>query len=194
MASILSLLDTPEVAHVTMKQRAGTRSLDDLNREMDKILADPALDRRYCALSRGAILLWHDHFEAAHQLAQDEENADGSLLHAIIHRREPDLSNARYWLRRVGNTHPSFGCITGKVKIALMGMGEDLLVKQIMPKDQWNPLAFVDLVEDALRREDAAYDQLLRQMQAAEFYCFLATLPSRVASILPKSAFGPPSV
>jgi hypothetical protein len=194
MASILSLLDTPELAHLTMKPRAGTRSLNDLNREMDKILADAALDRRYCALSRGAILLWHDHFEAAHELAQNEENADGSLLHAMIHRRETDLSNARYWFRRVGNTHPSFGCITGKVKIALMGTGHDSMAKQLMPRDQWNPLAFVDLVEDTLRREDTASDQLLRQMQAAEFYCFLATLPSRAASILPKSAFGPPSV
>jgi hypothetical protein len=194
MGSILSLLDTPELAHLTMKPRAGTRSLDELNREMDKVLTDTALDRRYCALSRGAILLWHDHFEAAHELAQNEENPDGSLLHAMIHRREPDLSNARYWFRRVGNTHPSFGCITEKVKIALIGKGHDLLVKQLMPKDQWSPLAFVDLVEDALRREDATYDQLLRQIQAAEFYCFLATLPSRVSSILPKRAFGPPSV
>jgi hypothetical protein len=194
MASILSFLDTPELAHVTMKPRAGTRSLSDLNREMDKILGNPALDSRYCALSRGAILIWHDHFEAAHELAQEEENADGSLLHAIIHRREPDLSNARYWFRRVGNTHPSFGCITEKVKITLMGMGQDLLAKQLMPKDQWSAMAFVDLVEDALRRDDAAYDHLLRQIQAAEFYCFLATLPSRVASILPRSALGPPSV
>jgi hypothetical protein len=194
MPSILSLLDTSEPAHMTMKARPGTRTLEDLNREMDKILADPALDRRYCALSRGAILLWHDHFEAAHELAQDEENADGSLLHAIIHRREPDLSNARYWFRRVGNAHPSFGCMTGKVKIALMGLGADLLAKQIMPNDKWNPLAFVDFLEDALQREDPEYDRLLRQMQAAEFYCYLATLPSRVDSILPKRAFGPPSV
>jgi hypothetical protein len=194
MASILSLLDTLEPAHLTMKPRTGTRPLGDLNREIDKMLAESALDRRYCALSRGAILLWHDHFEAAHELAQDEENADGGLLHAIIHRREPDLSNARYWFRRVGNTHPSFGCIMGKVKIALGGMGHDSLAKQLMPRDHWSPLAFVDLVEDSLRREDAAYDLLLRQMQAAEFYCFLATLPSRVPSILLKRAFGPPSV
>jgi hypothetical protein len=193
MASILSLLDTPEPPHMTMKTRAGTRSLAELNAEMDKILENPQLDRRYCALARGAILLWHDHFEPAHEFAQEIENADGSLLHGIIHRREPDFSNARYWFRRVGTTHPSFDCVAGKVKIGMMGLGADLIARQIMPNDKWHPLVFVDFLEDALRREDAAYYNLLRQIQAAEFYCYLATLPSRVDSILPNRTFGPPS-
>src|SRR5688572_7397917 len=99
MASILSLLDTKEPPHITMKARPGTKSLEELNAQMDAILANPQLDRRYCELSRAAILLWHDHFDAAHKLAQDVEGVDGSLMHGIIHRREPDFSNARYWFR-----------------------------------------------------------------------------------------------
>jgi hypothetical protein len=193
MASILSLLQTSEPPHLTMKTRPGVRSLEDLNRELDALLAAPELDGRYCALARAAILLWHDHFEEAHKIAQDVENPDGSLLHGIIHRREPDFSNARYWFRRVGNTHPSFACVAGKVKIALIGIGADLMAKQLLPNDKWHPLTFVDLVEDAQRREDAAFDKLLREFQAAEFYCFLATLPSRVDSIWPKRVFAPPS-
>ena len=183
MESILSLLQTPEPPHLTMKTRPGVRSLDDLNRELDGLLAAPELDRRYCALARAAVFLWHDHFEAAHKIAQDVENPDGSLLHGIIHRREPDFSNARYWFRRVGNTHRSFACVADKVKTALIGIRGDSMAKQLLPNDEWHPLAFVDLVEDAQRREDAAFDKLLREFQAAEFYCFLATLPSRVDSI-----------
>src|SRR5687767_6504273 len=118
MASILSLLDTPEPPHITMKARAGTKSLEELKPQLDAILSKPGIDERYCALSRAAIFLWHDHFEAAHELAQGVENADGSLLHAIAHRREPDFSNSKYWFRRVGATHPSFECVVGKVKIA----------------------------------------------------------------------------
>jgi hypothetical protein len=193
MASILSLLHTPEPPHMTMKPRPGTKSLEALNSELDAILANPGIDSRYAALSRAAVYLWHDHFEASHELAQNIENADGSLLHAILHRREPDFSNAKYWFRRVGTSHPSFECLVGKVKIALMGMNAELVARQLIPHDKWNPMGFVDFIEDTSRREDAASDHLLRQIQAAEFYCFLSTLPSRVDAILPKRTFGPPS-
>ena len=193
MASILSLLHTPEPPHMTMKGRPGTKSLEQLNLELDAILSNPGIDSRYAALSRAAVYLWHDHFEASHELAQNIENADGSLLHAILHRREPDFSNAKYWFRRVGTSHPSFECLVGKVKIALMGLNAELVARQLIPNDKWNPMGFVDFIEDTSRREDAAVDHLLRQIQAAEFYCFLSTLPSRVDAILPKRTFGPPS-
>lgn len=53
-------------------------------------------------------LCWHDRWDAAHDLAQQQEGAqDMDLIHAILHRREPDRDNARYWLRRVG-VHPSW--------------------------------------------------------------------------------------
>jgi hypothetical protein len=194
MPSILSLLDTPEPPRMTMKPRPGTRSLDDLNAQIDAILTAPNLDPEYRALSRATVLLWHDHFEASHKIAQDIEGANGSLLHAMIHRREPDYSNARYWFRRVGPNHPSFECIVGKVKVALIHGRSELTITQIIPNDKWQPLGFVSLVEDFSRREDPAYDTLLRRIQAAEFHCFLATLPSRVDPILPKRAFGPPSM
>src|SRR4051812_45518056 len=100
MASLLSLLDTPEPPHMTMQPRVGTRPLVELNAQIDSILETSNMDRETAELARAAVLLWHDHFEAAHELAQDVENADGSLLHAILHRREPDYMNARYWFRR----------------------------------------------------------------------------------------------
>jgi hypothetical protein len=194
MASLLSLLDTPEPPHITMKPRTGTRSIQEINAQLDPLLAAPDLDPHFCQLSRAAIYLWHDHFEAAHQLAQDVESADGSLLHGILHRREPDFMNARYWFRRVGPAHPSYECVVGKIKIAVMAGKAELIIKQILPKDKWQPLVFVDFLEDVLRRHDEGYDTLLRQIQAAELHCYLQTLPSRVAPILPKNAWGPPSV
>ena len=39
--------------------------------------------------------------DAAHQLVQQYENdATASWLHAVLHKVEGDLSNARYWYRR----------------------------------------------------------------------------------------------
>lgn len=49
--------------------------------------------------------LWHDargDWKAAHALAQSMENVDGARIHAYLHRKEGDLSNAMYWYRRAG--------------------------------------------------------------------------------------------
>lgn len=45
--------------------------------------------------------------ERSHQISQGIENAEGSFWHAIMHRREGDLGNSKYWLRRTGS-HPVF--------------------------------------------------------------------------------------
>jgi hypothetical protein len=49
--------------------------------------------------------LWHDargDWDRAHQIAQDIADADGAWVHAYLHRKEGDLSNASYWYRRAG--------------------------------------------------------------------------------------------
>lgn len=46
--------------------------------------------------------LWHDardEWEAAHRIAQDVTTADGAWVHAYLHRKEGDRSNAAYWYR-----------------------------------------------------------------------------------------------
>jgi hypothetical protein len=49
--------------------------------------------------------LWHDakgNWDAAHTVAQDIDNEDGSWIHAYLHRKEGDVGNAAYWYRRAG--------------------------------------------------------------------------------------------
>jgi hypothetical protein len=49
--------------------------------------------------------LWYDgkgNWEASHNVAQDIHNTDGSWVHAYLHRKEGDLSNARYWYAMAG--------------------------------------------------------------------------------------------
>ena len=42
-------------------------------------------------------------WQAAHQIAQEyEEDQTACWLHAVCHRMEGDLGNARYWYRRCG--------------------------------------------------------------------------------------------
>lgn len=47
--------------------------------------------------------LWQDgkgDWTAAHDLLQAESSGDGAWVHAYLHRKEGDLSNAGYWYRR----------------------------------------------------------------------------------------------
>jgi hypothetical protein len=54
-------------------------------------------------LSAALTALWHDgrgDWGAAHQVAQDITTAEGSWIHAYLHRKEGDAANAAYWYRR----------------------------------------------------------------------------------------------
>ena len=47
--------------------------------------------------------VWHGlrgDWQAAHALAQAQDDADGAWVHAWLHRIEGDLDNADYWYRR----------------------------------------------------------------------------------------------
>ena len=39
-------------------------------------------------------------WDKAHAIAQDDASAEGSWVHAYLHRVEGDLGNASYWYRR----------------------------------------------------------------------------------------------
>ncbi len=52
--------------------------------------------------------LWWDakgDWKQAHESAQQDEGLAGSWVHAYLHRKEGDSSNAGYWYRRAGKPH-----------------------------------------------------------------------------------------
>ena len=52
-------------------------------------------------------LLRDGDWDAAHEIAQEDHSAAGSLVHAHLHKVEGDLSNARYWYGRAGISPPT---------------------------------------------------------------------------------------
>ena len=53
--------------------------------------------------------LWFDgkgDWEKAHELVNEMEDRDACWVHAYLHRKEGDLSNAQYWYRRAGKKMP----------------------------------------------------------------------------------------
>jgi hypothetical protein len=62
------------------------------------------------SLAPPLLALWHDgrgDWDKAHQIAQDIDTPDGAWIHAYLHRKEGDLSNARYWYDRADRPEPT---------------------------------------------------------------------------------------
>lgn len=53
-----------------------------------------------------ALWLYHDFLDESHSISQEIPSTTGSFWHAIMHRREPDAWNSKYWWQRV-QSHPA---------------------------------------------------------------------------------------
>lgn len=156
--------------------RSGILSHEELTTSLDSLLHDSKLPSVSRDLIRGLILLWHDRLDAAHEIAQGVGSADGSFLHGIVHRREPDFGNATYWFRRVGG-HPCFPSIAEKVAMFLASKNAPALKTQLIPDGEWDPFAFIELCERAGGRPATdAQTQLLREIQGIESEALLEYL------------------
>ena len=170
------LLDTADLPALGPAPRAGVLSVPEIDRELQKFPGKfpPAVQD----LFRAGIYLWHDHLDSAHKIAQEIETADGSLLHGIMHRREPDYANAKYWFRRV-SSHPSFLALAVRAGEYLEKAGEHDLHSRIVPNKTWDPFAFVDAIEDAEEGQFRSKAPLLQELQKFEMECFLENLANR---------------
>lgn len=68
----------------------------------DEALAPPVL--------QAALWLYADDLDRSHRICQQIEDATGSFWHGIMHRREGDFDNSRYWFGKVGD-HPAISRI-----------------------------------------------------------------------------------
>jgi hypothetical protein len=93
-----------------------------------------------CCIS--ALWLWNNFLAESHTISQEIETIDGSYWHGIMHRREPDYGNAKYWFRRV-TQHAIFEPLAKECVFAggeLTGPAKYLATIKI-----WDPFKFVDL-------------------------------------------------
>ena len=167
-AGLEKLFQTHEPPELGPGPRAGVLAEAELNCALDASLAGSKLSPRSQNLIRALALLWHDHLEAAHIIAQNIGTADGSLVHGIMHRREPDYGNAKYWFHRVGK-HAGFDEIARRVGDLLDSTGATDLKPKLIPKGQWDSIAFVDFCERAEQRPATdSHRKLAREIQRIE--------------------------
>lgn len=100
----------------------------------------------------GGLWLWHDGLHECHELVQDLVGPTGSFWHAIMHRREGDFSNAKYWYARCAD-HRALRLISAMANDAVGRRSTDKTVLRIV-SGEFNPAALVDLVSQVRDKPD----------------------------------------
>ena len=113
----------------------GSLSADDL------AAADPSSLFPHSPFPREAMSgLWllFDDLHRSHAISQGLASPEAAFWHGIMHRREPDPSNAAYWFRRVGRhvVFPSLATAAAQVGYPAAS-------------SQWDPFAWIDYWERA---------------------------------------------
>jgi hypothetical protein len=119
--------------------------------------------------------------ERSHELAQSVEGGcrerAGDYWHAIMHRREPDYSNAKYWFQRVGThgIHPFLARDADSILTACPSTETRLWQVKLTGNNatKWNSLAFVDLCEQVENSGDEELGLAARQIQLIEMVLLL---------------------
>lgn len=130
-------------------------------------------DAARCCLS--GLWLLHDFLDESHTISQEIDTIDGSYWHGIMHRREPDYGNAKYWFRRVPS-HPVFGPLNEKARDLAAKDKPDSPAAFLATQSAWDPFRFVDLCE-AIARGKSSAESLARKIARAEWdllfgYCY----------------------
>lgn len=136
----------------------------------EELLRGAVADDSMAAAVRSGLLLRADFFDEPHALAQDIHTPTGSYWHGLLHRREPDCGNARYWFRRVGS-HPVFEKLFREVESLAERPGRDWqgeTMREILARKSWDPFQFIDLCEAAVRGTRPGLQEELECLQELE--------------------------
>lgn len=131
------------------------------------VLASPPknTDAANCVLA--GLWLWHDFLDRAHKLVQSISTPSGSYWHAIIHRREGDFWNSKYWFARCQN-HPILPTLAANAAAALNPYPADASLLKLTHQG-WDSDAFVDLVEEVHQTPEDPRYALCVQLQQLEW-------------------------
>lgn len=131
------------------------------------------------ALKAGLLCL-HDYLDESHEYSQSVQSQGrhraGDYWHHIMHRREPDYSNAKYWSRAVGY-HPVHDELPTAVEPLFeqyAGVSHVVSWKtKLVQNKRWLLNAFVDCCQECESTGDPERNAFARQVQWLEMQLLL---------------------
>ena len=125
------------------------------------------------------LLQINDYLDESHNHSQSIEgqgqDVNGDYWHGIMHRREPDYGNSKYWFRRVGQ-HPCFTPLSALAEQALdecHSSDAEQWKNRMTGASGWNPAAFIDFCELTARSSDQELTTAAQRIQWAEMLLLL---------------------
>ena len=131
------------------------------------LLAQPMKSRDDARAMLSGLWLWFDWLDQSHTISQGVDTTTGSYWHAIMHRREGDFGNSKYWFARCRN-HSSMATLGVQAATLANTYPADKSVLKIIMAG-WNPDAFVDLVEQVHDSPDDPRHKLAVALQRLEW-------------------------
>lgn len=130
------------------------------------------------ALNAGLLQI-NDYLDESHNRSQSIEgegqDVNGDYWHGIMHRREPDYGNGKYWFRRVGH-HPCFDFLPELADQALNECNSpdaEHWKSRLTQPSGWDGAAFIDLCQAADRSFDPELATAAKRIQWAEMLLLL---------------------
>jgi hypothetical protein len=134
----------------------------------EKVLSVPVPSSRDDAAAvLSGLWLWHDYLDESHTISQGIGSDTGSFWHAIMHRREGDFSNSKYWYARC-ERHPALPTLTRFAEdVTRQAPADKRIVK--LTASGWDPRAFVDLVQEVHNQPNDPRHALAVTLQQVEW-------------------------
>lgn len=125
---------------------------------------------------RAGLFQWHDALDESHECSQSIEGQGrhraGDYWHAIMHRREPDYGNSKYWFRRVGS-HLIFPELARRAESIITVSLPDW--KDRLLRNGWDPFAFADLCEVVAGKNQPEREAAAEAIQEIEMLLLLGS-------------------
>jgi hypothetical protein len=173
-APVMALLDEPRLMPLDQGEpnRAAFDQLSGLD-EARLFDRQPVRHREMARACLAGLWLYHGFLDESHRISQALHGRDGSYWHGIVHRREGDFANAKYWFRRTG-PHPIHETLNLSARALVREAGADTVLYR--SSSSWDPAAFVDLCAGASAGQNGAAE-LCRKIQEREWqllfdYCY----------------------
>lgn len=126
----------------------------------------PVADDEMAAATIAGVWLIHDFLDESHTISQNVDTPTGAFWHGVMHRREGDYSNAKYWFRRVGD-HDVLRQLDERLAPWVAAADTAERARRLLVGGRYDPYSMVDACQRAARAggDDAGFCRRVQQLE-----------------------------